>query len=219
MAPEVDPRVLDELSANAWPALVVQVVDGWRLRVTPGVRARRSSSVLPLDGGGRVSLEDRFRLVDEFYARWDEPARYQISPAAQPRHLDAILAERGFGVEAPVDIQTAALDEVLERTTGPAPGPVRVAERADDVWLATTVALFGRSDTATMRERILDRIGPPAAYALLELDGQPASLGMGVLERGWLGIFSMGTREPSRQDPIESRSEPSQRVCRVAAGS
>src|SRR5919109_4074735 len=50
-----------------------------------------------------------------------------------------------------------------------------------------------------MRERILDRIGPPAGFALLELDGIPAAIGMGVLERSWLGIFSMGTKPEFRR--------------------
>ena len=177
----------------------MQVVGGWRLRVTPGVRARRSSSVLPLEFDSGMPLEARFQVVDEFYGRWGETVRYQISPAAQPADLDGVLAERGFGVEAPVHVQTAALDDVLERAAGPGPGPIRVTEHPDHGWLATSAELFQRSDTATMRERILDRIGPPVAYALLEPDGEPAAVGMGVLERGWLGIFSMGTKPEFRR--------------------
>jgi len=194
------PAFLDEVAANAWPALIVQHLDGWRLRATPGVRARRSSSVLPLDFGGALSLEERFALVDDFYRRWNEPVRYQISPAAQPSDLDERLADRGYEIEAPVDIQTAALPDVLARTeASEGTTSVRITDRVDEPWLATTVELFGRGDTATMRERILDRIASPAAYALLEIDGRPASLGMGVLERAWLGIFSMGTTQEFRR--------------------
>jgi GNAT superfamily N-acetyltransferase len=194
-----DARLLDELAANAWPAHVVQVVGGWRLRVTPGVRARRSSSVLPLEFDSGMSLEAAFQVVDGFYRQWGETVRYQISPAAKPANLDGVLAERGFGVEAAVHVQTAALDDVLERAAGAVPGPIRVTEHPDPGWLATSAELFQRSDSATIRERILDRIGPPVAYALLELDGVAAAVGMGVLERGWLGIFSMGTKQEFRQ--------------------
>ncbi len=193
-----DPYLLDELAANAWPALVMQVVDGWRLRVTPGVRARRSNSVLPLAGRDEIPLADRIALVDKFYARWDATVRYQVSAAAQPPELDAVLAERGFGVEAPVHVQAAVLDEVLDRTAAAGPAPARVSEQLEDRWLATTGALFQRSDPGTMRARVLERIGPPVGFALLEIDGQPASVGMGVLERGWVGIFSMGTRPQFR---------------------
>jgi hypothetical protein len=194
-----DPHLLDELAANAWPAFVVQVVDGWRFRFTPGVRARRSNSVLPLTGRDEVPLADRTALVDEFHARWGATVRYQISPAAQPRDVDSLLTERGFQVEAPVHVQTAALDDVLHRTAAPAPAPVGVAEEVDHRWLTTTCELFQRSDADTMRHRILDRIGPRVAYALLDLDGVPAAVGMGVLERGWLGIYSMGTKRESRR--------------------
>ncbi len=149
--------------------------------------------MLPLAGRDEVPLADRIALVHEFYARWGGTVRYQISPAARPPDLDAVLAELGFQVEAPVHVQTAALDDVLDRTAGPAPAAVLVEEEIDDRWLATTNELFQRSDAGTMRQRILERIAPATGFALLELEGVPAAVGMGVVERGWLGIYSMGT--------------------------
>jgi GNAT superfamily N-acetyltransferase len=196
-SPSPDARLLDEIAANAWPALVVQHVDGWRLRVTPSVRARRSSSVLPLELGESLSLDERLALVDAFYTRWGEPVRYQISPAARPSNLDALLEGLGYELEAPVDVQTAVLDVIVARTGRKV--PIHVAASPDDRWLDTYATLFRRGDGVVIRQRVLDRIGPPAAYALLELEDEPAAVGMGVLERGWLGIFSMGTRDEFRR--------------------
>jgi hypothetical protein len=46
-APVDDIYLLEELAANAWPAEVVQFVDGWRFRYTLGVSSRRVNSVWP----------------------------------------------------------------------------------------------------------------------------------------------------------------------------
>jgi N-acetylglutamate synthase len=192
-----DPRLIEELAENAWPALVVQVVDGWRVRVTPKVKARRSSSVLPLAGRDAVGLEERLTLVDEFYARWGEPVRYQLSPGAHPADLDSILEGRGFDVEAPVHVQTAPIDGVLAVDDGG--HDVDVHEDPSGPWLSTYTDLYRRGDAESIRRTIFGRIGPPVGYALLRIDDTPAAVGMGVLERGWLGIFSMGTQEEFRR--------------------
>src|SRR5207249_1327841 len=86
---------LEELAANAWPAAVAQVVDGWRLRGNHGA-TRRANSVLANECGGRLGLEERLGLVEEFYARRRAPARFQICPASLPAGLDERLATRGY---------------------------------------------------------------------------------------------------------------------------
>jgi GNAT superfamily N-acetyltransferase len=187
-------RLVEELAANAWPAYVVQVVGGWRLRFTPGVRARRSNSVLPLDDDGSVALEERLKVVEAFYGRRDTPVRYQISPAVAPDGLDVLLEERGFAVEAPVHVQTAPIDRVVAGTSGAAfEGLVRIASQPNEPWLATWTELYRRGDPKTVRRLVLDRIRPRTGFALLEAGGRAMAVGMGVAERGWVGVFSMGT--------------------------
>jgi GNAT superfamily N-acetyltransferase len=44
-----------------------------------------------------------------------------------------------------------------------------------------------------MRRSIVERIGPRAGFALARIDGQPVGVGLGVVERGWIGIFCMET--------------------------
>ena len=45
----------------------------------------------------------------------------------------------------------------------------------------------------------MQRIGPQTAYASVHLDGQIVGIGLGVVERGWLGVFNMRTHEDYRK--------------------
>jgi ribosomal protein S18 acetylase RimI-like enzyme len=190
---------LEELAANAWPAAVVQIVDGWRLRFNWGV-TRRANSVWPNDTAGRFTLKEKLALVEEFYARWGGPARYQLCPAAQPANLDTILAERGYRTDALTAVQTAPLATVLARTE---PNPayiITVTDTFDELWFATyRQAEQVDAQAAEARRAILQRIGPRTGYALLRVNGQAAAIGLAVTEQGWSGIFSMVTRPEFRR--------------------
>jgi GNAT superfamily N-acetyltransferase len=65
--------------------------------------------------------------------------------------------------------------------------------------MATWTTLFQRGDAEVTRRLILDRIAPPAGFVLLEADGSPIAVGMGVVERRWVGIFSMATVQEHRR--------------------
>jgi len=190
---------LEELAANAWPAAVVQIVDGWRLRFNWGV-TRRANSVWPNETAGRFPVTEKLALVEEFYTRWGGPARYQLCPAAQPDNLDAILAQRGYASDALTAVQTAPLPTVLARTDPQPAHSVTVTDSFDKLWFATYCqAERVTSQTAEARRTILQRIGPRTGYALLRVEGHPAAIGLAVVEQGWSGIFSMATRPEFRR--------------------
>ena len=172
-------------------------MDGWRLRFTPGVQARRSNSVLTLDGL-EGPLEPRLGIVEEFYGAREMPARYQISPATNPAGLEGSLADRGYRVEVRVNVQTARLDDVL-RSTEAGRWELGVTDQPDDSWMALWTEMSRRGEPRATRERVLDRVPAPIGFALIEIDDQPASVGYGVVERGWLGVFGMGTAPHARR--------------------
>ena len=192
-------RHLEELAANAWPAAVVQIVDGWRLRFNGGV-TRRANSVWPNEDGGRLPQAEKLALVEDFYARWGGPARYQICPAARPDNLDTILARRGYTTDALTAVQAAPLATVLARAEPQPAYTVTVTDSFDEVWFAA-YCQAERVDAraAEARRAILQRIGPRTSYALLRVEGQPAAIGLAVAEQGWSGLFSMATRPEFRR--------------------
>jgi GNAT superfamily N-acetyltransferase len=186
-------RRLEDCAARAWPAAHVSDIDGWLLRFNHGV-TRRANSVLPNRSRCRLPLAERLSRVEKVYRQWSLPIRYQLSPAAEPADLDAVLAARGYIAVAPTGVQTASLATVRGATADKHPAPVTVAGRLDGRWLATYCRADGFAGReAAVREGILRRIAQPTAYACLELDGAPAAVGLGILDMEWLGVFCMAT--------------------------
>ncbi len=163
-------RHLQERSARAFPAIVVERVGGWWLRHDDGP-AWWAGSVLP---HGAWSPE-RLEAAERFYAAHGAPARFQITPGVAPDGLDDALAARGYRVESPMSLQTALI------SARPATNAV-VSDRVPEGW-------------PTADRPMLARVTQPTAYASA-LDG--ASLGRAVYEDGWAGIFGMATRPEAR---------------------
>jgi ribosomal protein S18 acetylase RimI-like enzyme len=190
---------IEELAANAWPAEIVQEVDGWRLRFNQNV-TRRANSAWPNETGGRHSLEEKISLVEDFYTRWDCPPRYHICPAAQPANLDELLASRGYINDARTAVQIAPLEAILAHTQANPAYAITISSSVNGDWFD----LYSQGEhislaTAAIRRGILQRIGPRTGFATLQIDAQPAAVGLGVVERGWLGLFSLVTHPNFRR--------------------
>jgi ribosomal protein S18 acetylase RimI-like enzyme len=189
-------RMLDELAARAWPAAEAIPLGGWLLRASEGV-TRRANSVWPADSPANADLEDQVAQVEAFYAVRGLPVRFQLSPAVAPFCLDAFLAGRGYQHVSPTAVQTAALPSILERTPPLRHHPefeVEVAEAYHDDWFHTYVAVEHAGETQLdARRAILQRIANTAGFVLLRIDGEPAAVGLGVVEGKWLGLFCMAT--------------------------
>jgi len=191
-------QFIEELAANAWPALVNQHVDGWRFRFQYDV-TRRANSVLP-NGLGNLSLEDKLNLAESFYRHKSLPSRFQICPASQPIELDEILNKRGYQATAHTCVQIAEMDYLLKQTDDCDVSRLEINDSFDDPWfdLYCPIEQFGELQHQ-MRKNILSRIAPATGYAQLKINDQLAAIGVGVIERGWLGVFGMFTSEKFRR--------------------
>lgn len=194
-----DPHIilmLETIAANAWPAAEIELCGGWRLRSTQGV-TRRANSVWPNHDDGALTLDAKLAQVEAFYAARNLPAIYQICDAMQPAQLDGVLATRGYALEAPTFVQVASLTTLLERLPSLRHYPtfeVEVSEEFDPQWFELYCAAEAvSSGAAPVRRAILERISPLHGFVTLYADGAPAAVGMGVVEAGWLGIFSLAT--------------------------
>jgi ribosomal protein S18 acetylase RimI-like enzyme len=198
--------LIEQLAANAWPAAIVQIVDGWLLRHTPAVARRRSNSALPPPAAADATAAQRaqiLNLAERFYARHHQSTVVQVSPAELHQALDGELAARGYQRQAPTVVLTAPISRVLhhQATTSTA---VTVAETATPRWQAAWAAVEGRSDATATGQLVLSRIGPPAGYVTATGDGDTGVLAVGMLvvERGWAGVFCMATRPQARRRGI-----------------
>jgi N-acetylglutamate synthase len=192
-------RQVEERAAHAWPAAVVQRVDGWWLRFNRGV-TRRANSVWPHQAEGRMSLSEKLERVEEFYAECGLPVRYQMCPACQPSQLDSVLEARGYWVDAPVQVQTAPLPTVLDRLSSSLAETVTISATLEEAWFSAYCRAEDASEHGPHGRRdILQRIALPTGYAMLRLEGRPAAVGLGVLEQGWIGVYCMATHPEYRR--------------------
>lgn len=182
--------LIEELAANAVPAAVSQEVDGWRLRFSSGV-TRRANSVYAPRHDGALGLDEKIAAAEAFYRRRGLLCRFQLCPASRPAALDGALEARGYAATTPTFVQTGPLSGALRLATGMG----QVSERFDEAWLAAYVEGEGETDRRKIaaRREMLQRVGPPAGFAATTVDGRLAAVAFGVVERGWLGIFSVAT--------------------------
>lgn len=195
-------RLLDELGVNATAPTTVQLLDGWWLRAAPGFPFRRCNSAFPYDGDS-IGLDARIGMVEDFYAEREMPARFQMSPAALPVGLDDALETRGYEIEEPTLVLTADADRVVQHTQRDEARDVTIGEGIDEYWVAEYASAFGDDEIGSDRLRayahLLRHLGPAVGTAVLPVEEMPAAIALGVLERGWTGVYAMGTRPEARR--------------------
>lgn len=183
---------------QSWPAAEVVALDGWLLRCDQGVTGR-ANSVWPNGNDGRFPLTAKIEQAAAFYRRHNQPVRYQLGPAAQPAHLDDVLAELGYEYYSPTHVQTAVLT--------PSPltpkHPVALDAMPAAEWLSCNQRVGGYDGfTLSVRTAIMTRIVAPKAFATVMMNGRVAGIGLGVCANGWLGIFNMHTDPACRRQGV-----------------
>ncbi len=184
---------LEEAAANAWPAPRRLLHDGWLIGLA-GPITRRANSVIPL-AEGRASLDDKIAYCRDLYHRRGRPAIFKMTAAAQPPGLDEALAERGYRIEAHTRVMTAGLTDDLCR-----PDPaVEIEADFNPGWLEAAIELNGLTpDKADALAGIVRTILPRRAFVRL-LDGDRiAAVGLGVYDRGYVGLFDLVVRPELR---------------------
>jgi ribosomal protein S18 acetylase RimI-like enzyme len=192
-------QMLDELAANAWPALVSQQLEGWRMRATNNV-TRRANSVLT--NGSMPSYDGWLEEITDFYRRRSLPVRFQVSDAS-PRELDPLLDELDYAVEGGSSVQTARCAEVLERSSPLAECDIVAHDSLEDTWLDSFLEVEGIGEEKREVYRlIMSRMGPRSRYVQMCMGGKVVGIGMAVAERGWSGLFNIATSAEYRRRGI-----------------
>ena len=192
-------KFIEELAANAWRPEIEEPLDGWQVRYTQGV-TRRGNSVFPNEDKKNLPLGEKLDIVEETYMRWGEPPCFQMTKAAEPPELVEILAERGYKDNFHTQVQIALLEDVLAKTFSKPEFETIIEDKLSEAWLSLYTQTSGYDEHSTaMRRGILSRIGPRAGFVILSIEGDPAAVGLGVLEQRWVGVYCMVTREEHRR--------------------
>ncbi|MDF2690032.1 MAG: hypothetical protein K0Q80_2998 [Microvirga sp.] len=176
---------LESRLVNAWPSFDYQIYDGWVLRLADGY-SKRANSATPFRPG--VSLDDE--LIDYMVARFVEA---NVRPTfrlngVEASDVDDRLKQRGFKEIEATHVLTAPISsEDCERDPEVALDP-QVSKR----WVREAAGSYGgdKADDETLM-RIVSRIRQKAAFATLSLDDRPVAWGLGVVERGYIGLYDI----------------------------
>jgi GNAT superfamily N-acetyltransferase len=189
-------RGLQERTARALPALVVDHLDGWWLRHA-GSAAWWASAVLPHGDAGPSVLPNKIRYAERFYAGHGTATRFQVSPAASPASLDDALAQRGYRLECPMSLQSAPTARVLGRLPAE-DARICIDDQPTAAWFETWHAVHGDGGDPGPEWDILGRVERPSAYVSVVTGAGVIAVGRAVAETGWAGVFGMATLPAAR---------------------
>lgn len=191
-------KTVEDLSLNAWPSHQLQVYDGWILRFSYFYTHRTNS--VEVIGPSELSLKEKVDYCEEVYKKWGSPAVFKISPLT-PNALELLLQERGYEEQHKVDNMVVDLEKVapLERTPAL---PLVLGDRVDEEWIQGLFALKG-TDNPVHKQIV------PSMYAaipkdeitvkILDENGAVAATGLGILDRGYVGVYAIHVREDHRR--------------------
>lgn len=177
---------------RAWPAALVESLDGWLLRWSDGL-TRRGNSAYPLADPGSLPLDEKLEAVESWYHARGVGALYQLSPIATPASLDSALAARGYSLEAPVSIQTCSAAALAAAPFRSEALSAHVTDTPTAEWRAILVDRGRFSERPGTFDGFLERIGSRAGFAQARLSEEPVACGLGVVDGDRAGIFSMLT--------------------------
>jgi len=192
-------QILEELTTNAWRPEYSQILDGWHIGYARGITGR-ANSVFPIGDFGRIPLEEKVSLAEEYYKRFDHYPTFKITKASQPPELEPELVKRGYTPGDLTEVLVSKAKETMDNTISVLPCPARIETELTDEWFSFYVESSGYSELSIeVRRGVLERISTVKGFALVEIEAELAAVGLGVVERGWLGIYSMATTTDQRR--------------------
>jgi GNAT superfamily N-acetyltransferase len=186
---------LEELAMNAWPALQTVLYDGWVVRLAKGY-TKRANSATPLYPGS-LCVDEKVDYCERLFKQQNLRPTFRLTGATETDEADQELGNRGYERIDTTSMQTVDLYEIdVEQS--------RRAYLLPDTsgmesWLSSFHTFSGnhRSDDVTHKE-MLANIKGKTGYMVIIDEGEVVACGLGVVERGYLGIFDVVTAVSQR---------------------
>lgn len=201
-------KYMEEMSLNAWPSYRIEYYDGWILRYSHNYSFRTNSveQIAP----GTIPIEEKIAYCEGIYRELRCPANFKIQPLLDP-DFDALLESKLYRIRHRTNVMTMDLaDSRLLKETGREylfenrlNLPTLVHYREDltvqlnafvtEEWLRGLFSLNGTSDPTLRRivPKMYVAIPKKTIVASVEIDGRMAASGLGILDRGWVGIYAI----------------------------
>lgn len=180
----------EELQSNAFPALQTVMYDGWSVRFGGGFtyRVNCANPMYPesLDAAEKVAY------VEALYRRSDlSMSIFKLHEGMDPAQCaacQAYLDQLGYDTQRRGNIFLCELAD-FDQTPN---AVVNVADTMDDAWLEGFLTMNGTADAQrTAAMTMLKSIHYPIAAASIWEEGRMVACGLGVIERGNVGLYDI----------------------------
>ena len=178
-------KLIEEISLNAWPSYKTELYDGWLIRFSHNYTFR-TNSVVQI-GASSLPVPDKIAYCESLYANYRTPANFKITPLLEPS-FDALLAERGYEMCNKAEVMTAPLTALPPLNT-----VVQLEHSITDEWLAALFRLNGIADPVLVQivPSMFRAIPKEIIVASIKVDGSIVASGLGILERGHVGLYAI----------------------------
>lgn len=177
-------QALEARMMNAWPSFECQFYDGWVVRFANGY-TKRANSVSPLWPGAKLDDELIDHIVSQF-AQMNLRPVFRLTGLEAP-DTDERLAAHGFTESDPtfcmINDDPGSFD--TEES-------IHISTDLPERWLQDTIRSYGDQGVGPeVLEDIVSRIRQTHGFATLMMDDQPVAWGLGVIERGYIGLYDV----------------------------
>lgn len=202
-------KLIEEISLNAWPSHKMELYDGWLIRFSHNY-THRTNSVTQV-GASSIPVEEKIAYCEKIYENYHTPAIFKISPLIEPS-FDALLADKGYEIQHTTENMVmdyvnfhpyesvAAEYEYYGRNSGlpsfivyPHDVIVQLRDRITDEWIHSLFRLNGTTNPTLRRivPSMFKAIPKETIVAYIEIDGRMVASGLGILDRGHVGLYAI----------------------------
>lgn len=184
---------IEELSINAFPAILTELYDGWILRYSNGY-TYRGNSVNPLYSS-TIELEDKIKYCECKYFEKGLPCVYKITENVE-KDLDDRLEKRGYTIEKSADIMVYELNKNINTQVE----DVKISLDMTDEWLEGFLKL-SKTTEETIKSTVkfmLSNIKNKVFCVSINYGEIMIACGLGVLENKKIGLYDINVMEQYR---------------------
>lgn len=209
MQDEAYMKLIEEISLNAWPSHKIELYDGWLIRFSHNYTYRTNS--VEQVGQSLIPVEEKVTYCEKMYENYHTPTNFKINPLLDPS-FDRMLDERGYAVRHVTEVMTMPMErfspyqqisaeyEYYGRNSGlpsfieyPDNILVQLRDRITDEWITSLFRLNGTTNPTLRRivPSMFKAIPKETIVAFIEIDGRTVASGLGILDRGHVGLYAI----------------------------
>lgn len=188
---------MEELSINAFPAILTELYDGWILRYSNGY-TYRGNSVNPLYPS-TINLADKIKYCEDKYFKKGLPCVFKMTENVD-KTLDISLENQGYAIEKSADIMECKIDKYIKLEVE----DVKISTDMTNEWLDGFLKLNGatKENIKSTAKIMLFNIKNPVFCASVYKDKMMIACGLGVLENGKIGLYDILVLENYRRNGL-----------------